>query len=211
MQVNNISIIGAGGHSRAVYSWLTQSDWFYEEVQFLDSIKRFKDETIFGQPLKKVEWGLVHSINSDVFIIALGSNSLRRQVYESLLNANRVIGGVVHKSVNLGVGSIIDRTTSIGPQSIIGSLVTIKENTIINSGTIIEHESMIGAHTHIAPGVKIAGRVKIGSNTFIGIGSVIKDNIIIGDNVVVGAGAVVIKDVPDNTTVVGVPARVIGK
>lgn len=211
MRTNSISIVGAGGHSRAIYSWLTQSDWFYNEVQFLDSKKKNKDESIFGQPLIKIDWELVHNINSDVFIIALGSNDLRRRVYESLLNANKAIGGVVHKSVNLGVGTTIDKTTSIGPQCIIGSLVTIKENTIINSGTIIEHESIIGAHTHIAPGAKIAGRVKIGDNTLVGIGAIIKDNIIIGDNVVVGAGAVVIKDIPDNTKVVGIPARVIGK
>ena len=36
-------------------------------------------------------------------------------------------------------------------------------------------------------------------------------NIHIGDNVTIGAGAVVVKDVPDNTTVVGAPVRLIPK
>jgi len=48
----------------------------------------------------------------------------------------------------------------------------------------------------------------IGKNVSIGTGAVIMCGISIGDNSVVGAGAVVTKDVPNNCTVVGVPARI---
>ena len=49
----------------------------------------------------------------------------------------------------------------------------------------------------------------IGDNCYIGPGAKIFGAIRIGDNVAIGANAVVLKDVPDNATVVGVPGRVI--
>ena len=49
----------------------------------------------------------------------------------------------------------------------------------------------------------------IGDNVYIGVGAKVLGNIRIGNNVKIGANAVVIKDVPDNATVVGVPARVV--
>lgn len=49
----------------------------------------------------------------------------------------------------------------------------------------------------------------IGNNVFIGCGAKILGNITIGDNVKVGANAVILKDVQENTTVVGVPGVIV--
>ena len=48
-------------------------------------------------------------------------------------------------------------------------------------------------------------------NVYIGAGAKVLGNITIGNNVIIGANAVVVKDVPDNCTVVGVPAYIIKK
>jgi acetyltransferase-like isoleucine patch superfamily enzyme len=55
-----------------------------------------------------------------------------------------------------------------------------------------------------------SGPTTIGHGAWIGTGARIVGNVSIGDNSVVGAGSVVIRDVPANTIVVGVPARVVG-
>lgn len=73
----------------------------------------------------------------------------------------------------------------------------------IGSGTVIQHRVTIG---------EIDGSHKcpiIGKNCFIGAGAMILGDIIIGDNVKVGAGAIVIHNIPDNSTVVGVPAKIV--
>lgn len=49
----------------------------------------------------------------------------------------------------------------------------------------------------------------IGNNVMLCAGSKIVGNVKVGNNVVVGANAVVVKDVPDNSVVVGVPAKII--
>lgn len=81
-------------------------------------------------------------------------------------------------------------------------------------GIVIHQKSKIGANTLIYQNVTLGGRngqggPTIGKNCIIGAGACILGQITIGDNVSIGANAVVIEDVPDNCTVVGVPARIV--
>jgi acetyltransferase-like isoleucine patch superfamily enzyme len=55
----------------------------------------------------------------------------------------------------------------------------------------------------------VAGGVEIGTGSYIGVGAVIRDHLAIGEGSVVGAGAVVVKPVPANVLVTGLPARVV--
>jgi serine O-acetyltransferase len=52
---------------------------------------------------------------------------------------------------------------------------------------------------------------KLGNNVFLGAGAKIMGDIKLGDNVVVGANSLVVNDVPNNCTVVGVPARIVSR
>lgn len=80
--------------------------------------------------------------------------------------------------------------------------VVIHPKAIIGPGTVIQHRVTIGE--------KETGCVPvIGKNCFIGAGAIIIGGIKIGDNVKIGAGAVVTKDIPNNCTAIGVPARII--
>jgi acetyltransferase-like isoleucine patch superfamily enzyme len=54
----------------------------------------------------------------------------------------------------------------------------------------------------------MGGTVTIGEKTWICVGSSIANNIKIGNNCVIGAGSVVLKDVPNNVLVAGVPAKI---
>ena len=54
----------------------------------------------------------------------------------------------------------------------------------------------------------IAGTVTIGADTLVGTGACVIPGIKIGSRCVIGAGAVVVRDVPDDTQVMGIPARV---
>jgi acetyltransferase-like isoleucine patch superfamily enzyme len=59
------------------------------------------------------------------------------------------------------------------------------------------------------PELNVFGKIEVKDNCMIGINSIILPNVTIGPNSVVGAGSVVTKDVPTNTVVAGVPAKII--
>lgn len=90
----------------------------------------------------------------------------------------------------------------------------------IGKGLFLEHAfstiitaKSIGENCHINQQVTIdsgiRGEATIGNNVTVYAGAKIIGNIHIGNNVVIGANAVVVKNVPDNCTVVGVPAYII--
>ena len=84
-------------------------------------------------------------------------------------------------------------------------------------GVVIGETSVIGKSVSIYQGVTLGGvssekgkrHPTIGDHVVIGADATILGNIKIGNNVRVGAGSVVLKDVPDDSTVVGVPGKVV--
>ena len=84
-------------------------------------------------------------------------------------------------------------------------------------GVVIGETSIIGDNCLVYQGVTLGGTGKekgkrhptIGNNVTLGAGAILLGNITIGDNSNVGAGSVVIKSAKENSTLVGVPARVI--
>ena len=82
---------------------------------------------------------------------------------------------------------------------------------LINSRAIVAHDVVIGAGTHVGPGVIVCGKSKVGSISRIGAGATIIDGINIGSETFIGAGSVVVKDIPDNVVAFGSPAKFIRK
>lgn len=80
---------------------------------------------------------------------------------------------------------------------------------------IVNGKAKIGKNLTIYPGVTVGGAKtgvpSIGDNVFLGLGSKVFGGITIGNNVIVAPNAVVVKDVPDNCVVAGVPAKIIKK
>lgn len=86
-------------------------------------------------------------------------------------------------------------------------------------GVVIGETAEVGDNVTLYQGVTLGGTGKekgkrhptIGNNVFIGSGAKILGSIKVGDNVKIGAGSVVTKPVPSNTTVVGVPGKVVSR
>ncbi len=86
-------------------------------------------------------------------------------------------------------------------------------------GVVIGETTIVGENVTLFQGVTLGGTGKekgkrhptIGNNVVIGTGAKVLGNITIGNNVNVGANAVVLREVPDDSTVVGVPGRVAKK
>lgn len=84
-------------------------------------------------------------------------------------------------------------------------LIKIGNNVTISDARLLTHD----ASTKKILGYSKCGRIEIGDDVFIGADAIILPDVKIGSRVIIGAGAVVAKDIPDNSVVVGNPARII--
>lgn len=92
-------------------------------------------------------------------------------------------------------------------------LITLRRKCRITNGVIfITHDGGTWAFRHRWDEYKDVikyGRIEVGAESFIGARSIIMPGVKIGHNCVVGAGSVVTKDIPDESVVCGVPAKVV--
>lgn len=141
------------------------------------------------------------------FALGIGDNSIRRKAADLIISKGKELVNVLHprswiaKSVKMGNGNFVNACGAVNSMVVLGSYC------IVNTGAIVEHECHLGDAIHVAPGAVLAGGVKIGDNSFVGANSVVKEGVKIGKNVLIGAGSVILKDVPDNTRIVGNPGR----
>jgi sugar O-acyltransferase (sialic acid O-acetyltransferase NeuD family) len=111
--------------------------------------------------------------------------------------------------------AFIDRSAEIGVgcQIMAGAIICAEarlgKQCIVNTKASVDHEDIIEDGSEVAPGATLCGLVHMKINSWVCAGATVLPRITIGSDSIVGAGAVVIRDVPDGTTVVGVPARLI--
>ena len=109
--------------------------------------------------------------------------------------------GFVHigKNSEIGSGSTIDRGSM--------SNTVIGENTFLDNQIHVAHNNKIGDNCIIAGQVGLAGSSTLGNNVMLGGQAGVSGHLKIGNNVQIGGGSGVIKDIPDNSKVMGYPSK----
>lgn len=89
-------------------------------------------------------------------------------------------------------------------------LIEIGDHVAIASGTdFITHDGSVWCFRNELKHADIFGKIKIGNNVFIGNNCTILHNTVIGNNCIVGAGSVVRGKFPDNSVIIGNPAKTV--
>jgi sugar O-acyltransferase (sialic acid O-acetyltransferase NeuD family) len=202
----NLTLIGYSGHAFVAYSILICTG--KKVTAYCDNAEKLYNPFALKYLGNENSSIAIEAFKENNFFIAVGENNIRKKIFENLAVKNLFPINAIHSSAVIDASAIIAvQGVMIGANVVINPLAKIDTGAICNTGCIIEHECVVGQFAHIAPGAVLCGNVKVGNNSFVGANVVIKQGITIGNNVVVGAGAVVLKDVPDNTTVMGIPAQ----
>ena len=192
-------LYGASGHAKVIIDILKSSGIAISGL--------FDDNPLIKELYGKKVLGKYEGQELEAaIIISIGDNKIRAKIAKRL----RVnFGTAIHST------SIISHTATIGEGTVIMQGVILQadagigKHVIVNTTASVDHDCLIGDYAHISPGAVLCGGVVIGEGTQIGAGAVVVPGIKVGKWCRVGAGAVVIRNVPDDSTVVGNPARAI--
>jgi sugar O-acyltransferase (sialic acid O-acetyltransferase NeuD family) len=208
-----IIIIGAGGHGQVVADILLrmkEHNAAIDPIGYLDDDIGLRERCFLNVPvLGSVDQ--LSAVPHDSVIVALGDNQIREMLFSELLSRGehmliaRHPMAVIAPDVHIGAGTMICAGVVVNPAANIGC------NVILNTGSTIDHHNDIGDHVHIAPGAHLGGEVRIGAGSLVGIGSTVMPGRYVGAHCIVGAGALVQRDLPDGSTAIGVPARIVNK
>ncbi len=208
-------MFGSGGHARVLMDCLRESGQADVRI-ILDADRSLWRKKVSGaliiggdRFIKKVAGrGVTH------FVVGMGaarSNALRQRLFRLGLSAKLVPLTVKHPTAICSTRAWIGAGSQLLPRSVVNAGAILGRNVIVNTGAIVEHDCRILDHVHVATGAKLAGAVKVGEGAFIGAGATVRQGIRIGKKAVVGAGAVVVKNVPANAVVAGVPAHILSE
>jgi UDP-perosamine 4-acetyltransferase len=207
---NGVVIVGAGGHGKVVLDILRAAGQF-KPVGFLDADPALTDSYVAGLPV-------LGSINAVATlrrqrvrraVVAIGDNRTRAQYAALLVEQGIELVNAIHPTAFVSPTATLGRNVVVAARAAVGTEARLADSVIVNTSAVVDHECDLGEAAHVCPAAALAGRVRVGRGAFIGAGARVIQCRTVGEYSTVGAGAVVIRDVLDETTVVGVPARAV--
>lgn len=195
--MNRIVLIGAGGHGKVVADIARAHG--YEEIIFLDDTDK---------PLSQGKVSDYIKYKDDAaYIVTIGNSRIRERVQKMLQADGCKVVTLIHPSAVIGSDVTIGIGTVVMAGTVINAGARIGDGVIVNTCASVDHDCEVGDYVHVAVGAHLAGTVQIEQHTWIGAGATISNNLNICEGCMIGAGAVVVKDIEEEGTYVGVPAK----
>jgi UDP-perosamine 4-acetyltransferase len=206
--MHNVLIIGASGHAKVCIEVL-RATGLYRPCACL--APHSASATVLDVPVVEAPdtEGLVRFRSEGVSLafVALGANKLRDLVGFAAERAGFTLVTAIDPTARLSVSARVGVGVLLMPGAVVNAEAVLGDLSIVNSAAVVEHDCQLGRAAHVGPGAVLAGAVTVGVRAFIGAGAVVRPGIHVGADAIAGAGAAIVRNVPDATTVIGVPAR----
>lgn len=209
--MKDLVIIGAGGLGREVAQLVKdinrdRNQWNF--LGFIDETPEKQGDVINHDPvLGGFEW-FENRCCRDLWVVcAVGNPRGKHGLVQRVKAIGLPFANLIHPSVagnefiEIGVGSIVCWNTFLSVNIKIGNHVTI------NPGCGIGHDTVIEDYATLYWDVTLSGNVLVREGCEIGSKAAVIQRLTVGRWSVLGAGAVAVRDIPDNCTAVGVPAK----
>ncbi|HEX8272050.1 MAG TPA: acetyltransferase [Longimicrobiaceae bacterium] len=139
----------------------------------------------------------------------IGSNAVRARLLARL--GPFAAGPLVHPAAWVSPSASLGRGTVVMAGAVVNAGARVGEGVIVNTGAVVEHDCRVGDGVHLSPRATLCGAVEVGEGSWVCAGATVIPGVRVGARATVGAGAVALRDVADDTTVAGCPAREIKK
>lgn len=211
--VKKVVIIGAGGNAREILDILdacNQAGQQYDALGYVVDPEYGSPGTIVnGKPiLGDLNWLSRHR-RGIWAVCSVAAPELRLRVVTRARKSGIRFCSVIHPSVILTRWVTMGEGVVIAAGCVLTNQIRLGDQVQINVNCSVSHDTVLGDYVTLAPGVHLAGLVAVSTGCHLGTGANVIDRLHLGEWSIVGAGSAIVKDVPPNATVAGVPGRVI--
>lgn len=208
-----VVILGAGGFAREVLDVFEaierEAPGRFDVLGFVSEVESDWGRDVNGKPcLGGLAWFDGRPDRAALRLVCgIGNTAVRRRLVDRCAALGLAFTSVVHPRAvvtprfTMGTGVVV--TAGV----VVTNNIRIGDHVHLNLNATVGHDAVIEDCVTIAPGVHVSGNVHVGAGCDIGTGAAILQKVKIGEWSVVGAGSVVTRDVPANSTAVGVPAK----
>lgn len=209
--MKSLLIFGAGGHGSEVL-WLinniNQVEPRYRVLGFCDDCETLKGGTFCEVPILGRPEDLDPQLaEKPYFFAAVGENRIRKRVVERMeaLGWQPVTlidpSAVVSDSSQIGAGTYVGVASNISPNAQIGRYA------IVHNQSSVGHDISMQDFSQVAPGGRLLGHARLEMGAYVGSNAVVYPGKTLGASAVLAACSFALKDIPANSTAMGVPAK----
>ncbi len=192
--MNDIILIGGGGHCKSVIDVIEQEGRF--EIAGIVDKPEFLGSDVLGYSVIGDDSDLVDLARKYKYaLVTVGqikSPLLRIKLFDLADKTGFVLPSIISPSAYVSQYASIGNGVVIMHGALVNVNTTIGDNCIINSKALIEHDCQIFKHCHISTNATINGGVIVEEGCFIGSGVTTKESIIIQKNNFIKAGSIVV-------------------
>lgn len=205
-------IVGCGNVGGFVaYNFDNFNSENFEIQGFLDDDAQKHGNFFFGYPvLGGID--LLENENQEVaVVIGIANPGIKKSIKERIISSNITFPALISQDAWISNKVTIGDGVVIYPGVTIDYHVVIENFVLVNKNCSLGHDSRLSRFSTLAPGVCLAGFTHLEECVNIGINAATKQNVHIGKGSIIGGMSMVIKNMPENITAVGIPARIIKK
>jgi sugar O-acyltransferase (sialic acid O-acetyltransferase NeuD family) len=210
--VDDLVIFGTGGAGRdaeQIVRDINAERSTYNLLGYLDGNAKAHGADVHGLPvLGDLDW-LVEHPAVHVAVAVGNTPSRRRLVLRLESQGHSRFATLIHPLAWVGKWVKVGEGSTLYPGCMLTTDIQVGRFVLLNVGTKLGHDTVAEDFVTLAPAATVSGNVRIGTGCDLGTNCSVNQKLQLGQWSIVGAGAAVVRDVPENVTMVGVPARIL--